>query len=230
MRTIRLAAPARAWRALVGVAALLRIWCASPPPRAACTPDPPRHGQSRVVSGARDGRNGSDAGREGGTQTKIVATIGPASRDPAKITSIVDAGASVLRLNFSHGTHEYHSETLAAIESVRAARPDKYIAVAIDIRARDPARRACAPSSPRLTACAHAPCTPGPQDSNRHERRRRRSDRGRRRRGHADNGRARRGALLARADLCGLRGPRRQRARGQLRLPRRRHATTAGSR
>ncbi len=37
--------------------------------------------------------------------TKIVATIGPASRDPEVLVEMVRAGLDVARLNFSHGTH-----------------------------------------------------------------------------------------------------------------------------
>jgi pyruvate kinase len=51
-------------------------------------------------------------------RTKIVATIGPASRAPAVLRRLVDAGVSVFRLNFSHGTHDEH---LARLEAVRDA-------------------------------------------------------------------------------------------------------------
>jgi pyruvate kinase len=51
-------------------------------------------------------------------RTKIVATIGPASRDRDVIVELVRAGMDVARLNFSHGTHEQHAETA---ERVREA-------------------------------------------------------------------------------------------------------------
>lgn len=50
-------------------------------------------------------------------RTKIVATVGPASRSPEILERLVQAGVDVFRLNFSHGTHEEH---LAVISSVRA--------------------------------------------------------------------------------------------------------------
>ncbi|MDQ2865733.1 MAG: pyruvate kinase [Candidatus Eremiobacteraeota bacterium] len=50
-------------------------------------------------------------------RTKIVATVGPASRDPAIMRSLFIAGANVLRLNFSHGTPDEHAEV---IENARA--------------------------------------------------------------------------------------------------------------
>jgi len=49
--------------------------------------------------------------------TKIVATIGPASRDPAVLERLIRAGVNIVRLNFSHGEHAEH---LAVIEAVRA--------------------------------------------------------------------------------------------------------------
>jgi pyruvate kinase len=51
-------------------------------------------------------------------RTKIVATIGPASRAPAVLRQLLDAGVSVFRLNFSHGTHEEHSAVLAQIRNL----------------------------------------------------------------------------------------------------------------
>ena len=50
---------------------------------------------------------------------KIVATLGPASSDPASVRALFEAGADVFRLNFSHGTHEDHRrrhETIRALE------------------------------------------------------------------------------------------------------------------
>ncbi|HTK74756.1 MAG TPA: pyruvate kinase [Gemmataceae bacterium] len=51
-------------------------------------------------------------------RTKIVATIGPASRTPAVLRQIMENGVGVFRLNFSHGTHDEHSATLADIRSL----------------------------------------------------------------------------------------------------------------
>ena len=42
--------------------------------------------------------------------TKIIATLGPASSEPATLDALVAAGVDVFRLNFSHGTHEAHAE------------------------------------------------------------------------------------------------------------------------
>jgi len=51
-------------------------------------------------------------------RTKIVATIGPASRSPAVLRQIMENGVGVFRLNFSHGTHEEHSAVLADIRKL----------------------------------------------------------------------------------------------------------------
>ncbi len=51
------------------------------------------------------------------TCTKIVATLGPASSDPARIADLIDAGVDIFRLNFSHGDHAAHRATVAAIRS-----------------------------------------------------------------------------------------------------------------
>eukprot|EP00959_Pyramimonas_sp_CCMP1952_P360421 7547716-Pyramimonas_sp.AAC.1 len=45
-------------------------------------------------------------------KTKIVCTLGPSSRDPDTLQKLLRAGMNVARFNFSHGTHEYHQETL----------------------------------------------------------------------------------------------------------------------
>jgi pyruvate kinase len=55
-------------------------------------------------------------------RTRVVATLGPASRDEATITALVEAGVDVFRLNFSHGTHEEHGTTIAAIRRAAGAR------------------------------------------------------------------------------------------------------------
>ncbi len=50
-------------------------------------------------------------------KTKILATLGPASNTVEIIEGLIKAGANMFRLNFSHGSHEYHSETLKNIRT-----------------------------------------------------------------------------------------------------------------
>ena len=54
-------------------------------------------------------------------RTKIVATIGPASRDPEILRRMVRAGMDVARLNFSHGTVEEHAETARMVRDAANA-------------------------------------------------------------------------------------------------------------
>lgn len=58
-------------------------------------------------------------------RTKIVATIGPASREPATLLAMVEAGMDVARLNYSHGTLDEHAETVRRVRDAagRAGRP-----------------------------------------------------------------------------------------------------------
>jgi pyruvate kinase len=51
-------------------------------------------------------------------RTKIVCTIGPTSASPEMLRSLIDAGLDVARINFSHGTHDEHSRTIAAIRAL----------------------------------------------------------------------------------------------------------------
>jgi pyruvate kinase len=53
-------------------------------------------------------------------RTKIVATIGPASRSPERLESLIRAGVNVFRLNFSHGTQEEHLEVIRAARDISA--------------------------------------------------------------------------------------------------------------
>jgi len=51
-------------------------------------------------------------------RTKILATIGPASDSKETIESLIRAGVNVFRLNFSHGSYEYHKNVLLKIREV----------------------------------------------------------------------------------------------------------------
>src|SRR5665213_480620 len=51
-------------------------------------------------------------------RTKIVATVGPASRDPAMLRSLFLAGVNVVRLNFSHGTHDEAATIIADVRRI----------------------------------------------------------------------------------------------------------------
>jgi pyruvate kinase len=65
-------------------------------------------------------------------RTKIVATIGPASRDPETLVRMVEAGMDVARLNFSHGSAEEHADTAQRVREA-AARAGRQVAILQDL-------------------------------------------------------------------------------------------------
>src|ERR671917_1155016 len=65
-------------------------------------------------------------------RTKIVATIGPASRDPEVLVRLVEAGMDVARLNFSHGSAEEHHETAERVREA-ANRAGRQVAILQDL-------------------------------------------------------------------------------------------------
>jgi pyruvate kinase len=65
-------------------------------------------------------------------RTKIVATIGPASRDPEVLVRMIDAGMDVARLNFSHGTADEHAEIAQRVRDA-ANRAGRSVAILQDL-------------------------------------------------------------------------------------------------
>ncbi len=65
-------------------------------------------------------------------RTKIVATIGPASREPETLVRMVEAGMDVARLNYSHGTLDEHAETSRRVRDA-AGRVGRPIAILQDL-------------------------------------------------------------------------------------------------
>jgi pyruvate kinase len=65
-------------------------------------------------------------------RTKIVATIGPASRDPETLERMVEAGMDVARLNFSHGNRDLHAENASRVRAA-AARMGRQVAILQDL-------------------------------------------------------------------------------------------------
>ena len=68
-------------------------------------------------------------------RTKIVCTLGPASRKEEVIAQMLKNGMNVARLNFSHGTHEYHKES---IEMFRRVRDNMGVPAAVMLDTRGP--------------------------------------------------------------------------------------------
>ncbi len=65
--------------------------------------------------------------------SKIVCTIGPASRSPKMIDRLLRAGMDVARLNFSHGTHEEHAKNISMLRAA-AVEHEKPIAILADLQ------------------------------------------------------------------------------------------------
>jgi pyruvate kinase len=51
-------------------------------------------------------------------RTKVIATVGPASNTEEKLWELIQAGADVFRLNFSHGSHELHQQVINTVRSI----------------------------------------------------------------------------------------------------------------
>ncbi|HLP89111.1 MAG TPA: pyruvate kinase [Nostocaceae cyanobacterium] len=66
-------------------------------------------------------------------RTKIVATIGPATSSPEVLKAIIEAGATTLRLNFSHGTHADHQRNIRLIRQT-AFELNKPVAILQDLQ------------------------------------------------------------------------------------------------
>ncbi|KAG2671480.1 hypothetical protein I3760_14G138100 [Carya illinoinensis] len=68
-------------------------------------------------------------------KTKIVCTLGPASRSVPMIEKLLRAGMNVARFNFSHGSHDYHQETL---DNLRTAMENTGILCAVMLDTKGP--------------------------------------------------------------------------------------------
>lgn len=68
-------------------------------------------------------------------QTKIIATLGPSSDDYNTILKMAQAGLNIVRLNFSHGTHEEH---LKRIETVRKVEKENAVNLGIMLDTKGP--------------------------------------------------------------------------------------------
>ncbi|MDA1191791.1 MAG: pyruvate kinase [Candidatus Poribacteria bacterium] len=65
-------------------------------------------------------------------KAKIVCTLGPSTHSKERIRALVDAGMDVVRLNFSHGTHDEHAQRVKTIREV-AEETGQHIAIMQDL-------------------------------------------------------------------------------------------------
>ena len=66
-------------------------------------------------------------------RTKIICTMGPSVFEVATLEKLIDAGMSVARLNFSHGTHEEHLQVINRLKKVRESK-NKPLALMLDTK------------------------------------------------------------------------------------------------
>ncbi len=66
-------------------------------------------------------------------RTKIVATLGPSTDDPKVLDEMLQAGVDVVRLNFSHGSHEEHIQRAEAVRN-RARASGRQVGVLADLQ------------------------------------------------------------------------------------------------
>lgn len=67
-------------------------------------------------------------------RTKIICTMGPSCWDVKKLVEMIDAGMNVARLNFSHGDHPTHAQTVANLHEAMKLRPGKKIGILLDTK------------------------------------------------------------------------------------------------
>jgi pyruvate kinase len=67
--------------------------------------------------------------------TQIVCTIGPKTKSVEMLDKLLNAGMNILRLNFSHGNHEYHGEVIDNLRAALAKRTrDTRCAIMLDTK------------------------------------------------------------------------------------------------
>src|SRR5947199_8930081 len=66
-------------------------------------------------------------------RAKIVATVGPATDTEASLEALLSAGVDVVRLNFSHGTHDEHARRIGMVRAI-SERLHRPIAVMLDLQ------------------------------------------------------------------------------------------------
>ena len=71
--------------------------------------------------------------RDAPGRTKLVCTLGPATETPEFVRGLVAAGASIFRINFSHGTPEDHERAVALVRTAPRGEEDRALAVLADL-------------------------------------------------------------------------------------------------
>ncbi|KPI46042.1 Pyruvate kinase [Cyphellophora attinorum] len=67
-------------------------------------------------------------------RTSIICTIGPKTNSPEKISMLRKAGLNVARMNFSHGSYEYHQSVIDNVRQSTKDLPGRPVAIALDTK------------------------------------------------------------------------------------------------
>ena len=67
-------------------------------------------------------------------RTSIIGTIGPKTNSVEKINMLRTAGLNVVRMNFSHGSYEYHQSVIDNARKAAEAQPGRPLAIALDTK------------------------------------------------------------------------------------------------
>jgi pyruvate kinase len=67
-------------------------------------------------------------------RTSIICTIGPKTNSPEAINKLRSAGLNVVRMNFSHGSYDYHQSVIDNTRAAEKAQPGRQIAIALDTK------------------------------------------------------------------------------------------------
>ncbi|KAJ1550803.1 hypothetical protein HK096_004912 [Nowakowskiella sp. JEL0078] len=68
-------------------------------------------------------------------KSKIICTIGPRTQSVEALGHLIESGLNVARMNFSHGTHEYHAKTIANLrEYLSTSKTNKIVAILLDTK------------------------------------------------------------------------------------------------
>ncbi|KAI8577414.1 hypothetical protein K450DRAFT_252319 [Umbelopsis ramanniana AG] len=67
-------------------------------------------------------------------KTSIICTIGPKTNSVEKLTELMEAGMNICRLNFSHGSYEYHQSVIDNCRAAAAKRPEFPVGIALDTK------------------------------------------------------------------------------------------------
>lgn len=67
-------------------------------------------------------------------KTGLICTIGPTTNSLETIRELRTAGLNIVRLNFSHGDHEFHQSAIKNVREAQRTQPGRPMAIALDTK------------------------------------------------------------------------------------------------